>query len=175
MTNQENYISWLIRKIAGRDAKRGSYIKLMMHLYSRDFYSPIPLDENRSLDGISLRKKFDNEFGTNLYFELRNKPCSILELMVSLAEKVEVNFFGTMNFDDGIDFFWTMIVNLSLDRMDDICYDEVYVNGVIDRFLSRNYGPNGEGSLFLYFGNCNFDICNAEIWVQLQQYLRSLE
>lgn len=175
MTNEESYVAWLYNMVAGNDPKRGSYAKLIIALYSRNFYSPIPNDENRFLDGLSLRKKFDVCNAFDIYGELANKPCSVLEMMISLADKVESTFFGTQNYINGMDFFWTMIVNLDLAGMDDNNYDDIYVNRVIDRFLSRNYGPNGEGSLFLYLNGCKIDLHNTEIWKQMQQYLNSLD
>ena len=53
--------------------------------------------------------------------------------------------------------------------MDDIRFDERYVDEVIDIFLNREYAENGEGGLFTVNGY--EDMRTVEIWYQMCWYL----
>ena len=67
-------------------------------------------------------------------------------------------------------WFWSMIKTLGLYSMTDDNFDFDYVSLVIDRFLNREYAPNGEGGLFK-INNCEYDLRKIEIWYQLCWYL----
>ena len=66
-----------------------------------------------------------------------------------------------------------MIASLGLNGMSDNHYDEKYVNDVINRFLDREYEPNGKGGLFT-IRNCEHDLRDVEIWYQLCWYLDTI-
>lgn len=67
-------------------------------------------------------------------------------------------------------WFWSMIKTLGLRSMTDDKFDDEYVSSVIDRFLNREYAPNGDGGLFK-INNCKYDLREVEIWYQLCWYL----
>ena len=66
-----------------------------------------------------------------------------------------------------------MVVSLGLGSMTDDNIDEEYVESVIERFLDRDYEPNGKGGLFT-IPNCPYDLRDAEIWFQAMWYLDSI-
>ena len=66
-----------------------------------------------------------------------------------------------------------MITNLGLGSMYDSNYDKIYVRKTVERFLNRDYEPNGKGGLFT-IRNCNRDLRQVEIWYQLNWYLNSI-
>ena len=70
-------------------------------------------------------------------------------------------------------WFWGMIVNLGIGAMNDDRFDEKYVDEVIERFLNREYEPDGRGGLFTV-KNCDTDLRNVEIWYQLCWYLNGI-
>ena len=70
-------------------------------------------------------------------------------------------------------WFWGMIVNLGLGSMTDGRYDRRFVEGVLNRFLNREYEPDGRGGLFR-IKHCNRDLRTVEIWYQLCWYLDSI-
>ena len=51
-------------------------------------------------------------------------------------------------------------------------YDEDLVEDVLDKFLYREYEPNGKGGLF-YIKNCEEDMRDLNIWSQLCYYLNN--
>ena len=63
-----------------------------------------------------------------------------------------------------------MISNLGLEFMSDTKFDKRYLDGVISKFLNREYKRNGEGGLFTV-KNCKHDLRTAEIWYQMCWYL----
>ena len=70
-------------------------------------------------------------------------------------------------------WFWSMIVSLGLGSMTDSRFDEYYVERVIDRFLNRDYSPDGRGGLFT-IPRCEEDLRDVEIWYQTTWYLDTI-
>jgi len=92
-------------------------------------------------------------------------------MLVALSLRAE----ETIACDDDIgdrtsQWFWGMITNLGLGAMYDQRYDETHVRYCIERFLNRDYAPNGSGGLFTVH-HCDRDMRKAEIWSQLNWYL----
>jgi hypothetical protein len=63
-----------------------------------------------------------------------------------------------------------MLVSLGLESMDDFDYNEMYTDDVIDRFLYREYSPDGVGGLFT-IDNSYEDLRTVDIWYQMLWYL----
>ena len=68
---------------------------------------------------------------------------------------------------------WGMITNLGLGSMTDDRFDSEYVEEKIDRFLNREYEPNGKGGLFTV-KNRDCDMRKVEIWYQLCYFLDTI-
>ena len=66
-----------------------------------------------------------------------------------------------------------MITSLGLGSMLDERYDRRYVDYIINRFLNREYKPNGEGGLFT-IRNTKRDMRTVEIWYQLNEYINTI-
>jgi hypothetical protein len=62
-----------------------------------------------------------------------------------------------------------MVENMGLASMNDTRFDRDYVDGVILKFLNREYQPNGNGGLFTV--DCLSDLRTVEIWYQMCWYL----
>lgn len=167
-----DYFQWLCFLID--ESKANHYIKLLDYLYNTEFVYIMPMDGNRYDDGISLRYRFgyDNNIEDPIIAScLDDKSCSILEMMVALAVRVEEHIM--QNPDNGLQpgrWFWKMIDNLRLSNMTDDRYDGEYVNSIIWCFLNREYGHDGEGSL-VYIPHCRYDLRSMEIWYQMMRYL----
>lgn len=169
MTN--NYYQWLCG-IVCRDlfSKNISYDKLLSYLSHREFTIIIPNDVNRAEDGIDLRLRYLMEEATGEHIS-RREPCSVLEMMIALAIRCEESIMDNPAYGDRTtQWFWGMIRTLGLFSMTDDRFDIDYVSSVIDRFLNREYAPNGEGGLFK-ISNCRYDLREIEIWYQLCWYL----
>jgi hypothetical protein len=72
--------------------------------------------------------------------------------------------------DRSPEWFWVMISNLGLDRMDDENFDLRYVDDVLNVFLNRTYFMNGTGGLFpLKIPKVNQR--RVEIWYQMSAFI----
>ena len=177
MENLENrYFNWIVKKIhLIRDIKVDhQYTKLLKYLYNRSFeYYILPMDGNRSEDGIDLRYTFGYEEKIDQHEierYLDHRDCSMLEMMVALAIKAE-NIVGDSTLGDrtGL-WFWEMIGSLGLLGSDDPNFDEKKVEMIIDRFINHDYKPNGAGGLFIVYDPPH-DMRDTEIWNQMCWFL----
>lgn len=165
----DGYFEWLLRIIRFEDT--AIYWKTLDLLFHRPFHSDIPCDDNREADGLALRGRFMEETGEYLVGQGLISSCSVLEMMVALAIRIE---FGSMHDPDYGDrtafWFWGMFENLGLDRFDDYRFDVESVNNIVDIFLERRYDRNGRGSLFT-INDRKIDMRREELWYQAQRFL----
>lgn len=170
-----DYFAWMYNLVCGdRFPKKVSFKKLLSYLHSREFVYCFAMDENRAEDGIDLRYRFALDYSIVEHADDYLKgPCSVLEMIIALAFKMEETMENPCMGDRMPQWFWNMIVNLGLGSMNDERYDEDYVRRVIMIFLNRNYEPNGKGGLFTIRG-CREDLRDVEIWSQMCWYLDTL-
>lgn len=166
------YFNWLYDLVChGRYSKDISFRKLLGYLYKTEFTYIIPMDENRAKDGIALRKRFSYDYDIADIGPKEYSPCSVLEMMIALSIRCEEDIMYDPNVGDRTEqWFWEMIVNLGLGGMMDDIFDVEHVEYIVDRFLNREYEPNGRGGLF-FIRNCKYDLRRVEIWYQLCWYL----
>lgn len=150
----------------------------MTYLHETPFRYSIPMDCNRAEDGIDLRYRFAITQGyedhVDEIIDILDGPCSLLEMMIALALRCEETIMDDPNIGDRTgQWFWGMIINMGLGSMYDVRFDERLVRDVVDKFLNREYEPNGEGGLFTIH-SCDFDMRDMEIWHQLCYYLDSI-
>lgn len=176
MTRREltrHYFNWMCNLVC--DKKKKSYEKLLFHLYDKEFTYIIETDGNRAEDGIDLRYRFAYETGQNeamVSTYLDNRQCSVLEMLIALCVRCEEEITDNMGDNNNTTkMFWNCINTLGLKNMYDERFAEEYTDEVIDRFLNREYEPNGKGGLF---ENSNYDMRNVEIWYQMLWYLDSI-
>lgn len=164
-----DYFRWLVSFV--RSEYQGkSYWNMLYQLFHTPYIFELEMDANRANDGLDLRRRFEDETGFAMDF---NWPCSVLEMTVALALRIETDIMYIPNKGDRTYiWFWTMIENLDLLRMSDDCYDEVVVRAIIFNFLNRMYEPDGKGGLFYVPGHN--DMKDMEIWYQMNMYLNSL-
>ena len=149
-------------------AKDISYNQLLSYLSHREFTVIIPKDINRAKDGVDLRYKYEMITGEYVDYD---GPCSVLEMMIALAIRCEESIMDDPAYGDRtVQWFWSMIKTMGLYSMTDDRFSIDYVSQVVDRFLNREYAPNGEGGLFK-INNCEYDLRDVEIWYQLCWYL----
>ena len=173
----ESYFNWLYDTVNHNSRRKPTYRKLLRCLDSIDFRYIIPMDSNRFEDGINLRYRFGEENGYDGSYianTLDTKPCSVLEMMVALALRIEESIMDNPSKGDRTElWFWTMIESLGLTSMDDIAYNENYICDCIEIFLDRKYEPNGKGGLFVVDG-ISKDLRDVQIWYQAMYYLNGL-
>lgn len=169
------YFNWMYNLVCNDHYyKKLSYRKLLTFLHDTEFVYILPMDENRAVDGVDFRFRFGYECGytrDTIEQYLGSRPCSILEMMIALAFRVEEHIMDDNSFGNRTgQWFWNMIVSLGLGHMSDINFDEKYCEQIILRFLNREYKPNGDGGLFTIEG-CKYDMRTVDIWCQCMWYL----
>lgn len=174
---KSDYMIWMMRMVSTKEYRSNQYKKLFEKLYERQFQVINAFDENRVMDGEALRYRFGDETGRmqpEITESIDNRPCSVLELMIALASRCENQFAYDPQYGDrtGV-WFWEMVKSLGLINMTDDQYNEEYTDYVIDRFISLDYKPNGEGGLFT-IKDPKKDYRHVQIWYQMCEYLNQL-
>ena len=182
-TLKMRYYDWLCSFIIkGQFPPEMKYEKVIQYLFFRDFTYSIPNDKNRYRDGLDLRYRFGMELTGNDIDEARHiaeminrsQRCSVLEMMIALAIRMEEEIMDNPAIGNRTShWFWRMMSNLGLSGMTDDIYDEKEVKDIIDRFLNRDYAPDGTGGLFRVRG-IKEDMRDAEIWWQMNWFLNSI-
>ena len=166
---RHEYFKWLCSIV-----KCYHHRKLMSLLFSIDFNYTIPMDGNRYEDGINLRYRFAYEEGyhqRHIAACLDDTPCSMLEMMVALALRIEEHITSDPdNGDQTRRWFVDMLTNCGLWTMTDDKFSERSATQVILNVIDRNYKKNGDGGLFS-LRRCRRDLRNIEIWYQAMWYL----
>lgn len=173
ITNE--YFEWMYGLIFNdRYSRRLSYRKLLYLLHNTEFVYILEKDENRAADGIDFRYQFGYKRGysdEDIKNYIDTRPCSILEMMVSLSFRIEEQIMDDYDYGDRTgQWFWNMVVSLGLGHMSDSNFDRRYAERIISKFLNRQYKPNGEGGLFT-LENPKDDLTKVEIWYQAMWYL----
>ena len=169
------YFNWLCDLVYTDSAHRiSSYNKLLSYLDCIEFEYDEQLDVNRAKAGVNFRYRFGFEHGiSNIDIEeqLDVRPCSVLEMMVTLAFTCEESIMTNLDYGDRTgQWFWNMIATLGLGSMTDESFDEDYVCECILRFMNREYDYYGNGGLFVV-NNPYKDMRETDIWYQLCWYL----
>lgn len=177
------YLKWLLRLINADNYKGKSYIKLCSLLNKVPFEPVIKLDENRLSDVQSLLRETYIQSQSDWYrlneqfdeiMELPKCPVSFLELIISLAMRIDLDFMREIN---GIDntriYFWILVRNLGILEFDDEHWGEDAIISIVNRLnivQDRKYDFNGNGGLFP-LEHAEMDQRNVQIWNQLCQFV----
>ena len=176
----KSYYEWLLEKVSkNRTSNSISYNLLFRSLYTMEFTCLFDQDKNRISDALKLRGDY-TEHGVCIPYRRNGKtsflhrPCSVLEVMIALAIRMEDTIMTNPAFGNRTaQWFWMMVASLGLNGMYDDNFDSDYVNGILENFLLRKYEPNGRGGLFT-IKNTDKDLRKVEIWVQMLWFLDTL-
>lgn len=160
------YYYWLFNLV---NEKRSDHSALISWLYEKEFKWFVPNDDNRSKDGISLREEFANKSNRSEFSQYLNGPCTMLEMLIALAERMDYTLFDPRYGNELNRWFWVLIDNLNLSLVLDsegLKRNEMILN----RLLNRTYLPNGNGGLFP-LKNPREDQRVVEIWYQMQFWI----
>lgn len=175
---RSTYFRWLC-DLVNVNADRTSFYILAGALHKKEFYGIIPNDVNRSEDGKKLREVFANEADTTgtegrIIIDILSGPCSMLEMLIALAQRIDYMLSDDSGENRTIEFFWEMLDNLGLADMDDELYFDKggseKVNQILEDLLGRHYRKNGAGGLFP-LRRSKTDQRTVEIWYQMCAYL----
>lgn len=158
-----DYFQWLLEKIECPTAYNHSLLLKDLHHFR--FESVIERDENRALDGVDLRYQYIDEENLPDDNGVSDMPCSVLEMMIGMAERFTYDVIGR-SFAGTEFWFWKMIDNLGLTCATDDNYSYAYVEQKVETMLKRSYKRNGLGGLFPLKRDKK-DQRNIELWYQL--------
>ncbi|QEQ94671.1 hypothetical protein SEA_SOSHI_58 [Streptomyces phage Soshi] len=166
----EPYFEWLYRQVADPDIPEGplTYWRLLRILFTTEFQVVVERDENRIEGGKALRLRFLEDQGLPVDEdpEWMEMGCSVLELMVRLAQDLEFEADGTVHY-----WFWTLMSNIGLEGYHDRRrLPRSFISNVLEDVIHRNYSPAGEGGFFpLRYPRT--DQREVELWDQLSAYV----
>ena len=153
-SNRDAYYEWLCDII---NLQYDTYDILICELYNIPFRWVIDLDANRAEDGVILRGYFHNPDGTTALDTFANKPCSVLEMLIALAQKMDYILADDGRGDRTRIWFWEMIANLGLDKYYDAEFKEPFgndmgrikeIHNICDKWMYRDFTYRGFGSPF---------------------------
>lgn len=162
------YFDWLCILTENR-----GYTKLASSLHGQIFRPALEMDTNRGVDGLQLRVEFMNEHGA--WGSSSNRgPCTMLEFLVGLAKRMSFLTGGEGNHGQTGYYFWKMIENLGLGKLDDdhweIMNGDFFVEDACYRINQRKYDRNGYGGIFP-LKRPNGDQRKTEIWYQMNAWM----
>lgn len=175
----QEYFDWLTNMIDDDYHSKFRYKNLLWLLYSTRFYSLIKRDENREQDGINLRSIYISKhfpfypdaIGNESVESFKSRPCSVLEMMVALSDRIESDFMCDPTIGNRTHiWFWKMIENMRLDRMDDSNFNQKYAEIIVSKMINREYKSSGDGGLFKTL-NPDIDMREHEIWGQVNVFI----
>ena len=174
----ESYFQWLTDMVCTKQEKR-DYDKLLRLLFGITFRFTMDRDANRAADGVDMRSKFTDD--NDIDFETRHNaitgPCSVLEMLVGLADRAAFSMIDEDLIDDDNPthwIFWIMMSNLGLVRLKNADFSHSRAVKHIDTFMDRKYADNGaRGGLFVV-KDATEDLRDIEIWYQMCWFINSI-
>lgn len=153
----------------GSSVKSSEFYRLLNFLFSKEFYiMDDTMDDRRFEDIEQLRVSMG--FYAREHSEILSEYFNVLEALVALADSLENKIMTNTEFGDRTSlWFWIMINNLGIDLYD-FEFDEEYVDAVVERWLSRQFDSNGDGSPFP-LKNPPEDMRQTPMWRAAQLYL----
>lgn len=163
------YFEWLMGQVMDDD--HTVYTELLWALFNTEFIYSVDHDVNRYMDGLDLRQNYEQQV-TNEYRLYDDKPCSVLEMMIALSQRIETSIMADDIYGNRTrEWFWGMIDNLGLSSLDNLYFDANIYADRIGRFLTRQYASDGTGGLFRLNNTRGRDMRDTEIWYQAMWYL----
>ena len=182
----EQYFEWLLKHVGiGDCGEEGSYYMLCQVMHDATFYPIVERDANRCSDGLKLRETFGEEMEYDgedycwpivSYLNEMLGGCTVLEMLITLAEAMEYELSESKYEQRASDFFYEFICNLGLEAFDDAYFmsDEyAYYDAedAIKKFVFRKYDEQGEGGIFPLSSFYNEDMRKTELATQMNRYI----
>lgn len=168
----DGYFEWLCF-LVNADMER--YSELLFQLHDTDFVWCLELDESRANDGLELRKEYYEMTGDD-WVMLMEKPCSVLEMLVALARRMDDMLMDDNTASRVPVWFWEMVKNLGLKKYKNVVMlvgndDDLYgIQTILHMWMTREFEFDGVGSVFP-LQNPASDQRDATIVRQLNAYV----
>ena len=144
--------------------------QILHQLHNMPFFSLVPNDDNRAMDGLQLRALYEEAESCEIEFD-NGHPCTLFEMLIALAERMSYIIYNPKFEEDEYDTascFWLLIRNL------DLKVESGRNTLKLTDLLERKYSPNGSGGLFP-LKNPVVDQRGVEIWYQMMAYIEQEE
>lgn len=168
----DEYFKWLCSRVDCSGEPGSAYYIPMKVMFDTEFKVLIPNDINRKVDGEELRKEFcrENRYRLGEIFDNDKEPCSVLEMLVALTERMTYEMTDEVVDNSPGRWFKEILHNLGLSSQTGFYRAEEIVNFA----NNREYGDDGIGGYFPIKSSkssCQF-FCQKrkEIWYQMQNY-----
>ena len=167
------YFQWLIEKVHGYEPRFADYSNLLDFLYLTDYRCHKCKDgddHDRYRDGLALRERFRKVSNNQSFLFSPEKKCSVLEMLIALAEKCDRDIMGIPLESNGWKWFWEMLDNLGLYKQTDSNFSQYDVQHTLDIWMDRQYDSYGNGGIFPSIDS-HTDQRTISTWLQLMMYI----
>lgn len=138
------------------------YSRAIFFLFLVPFTPKYSDDVNRLVDAQDYRG--------HLGYSDKNKPISLLEVMVALAVRVEQSIMlDGRKGDRTPEWFWNMFSSLGFTKLSNDSFDENEAQSIIRKFNNNKYKRDGSGGLFTI--KTQEDMTKKTIWQQCMMWL----
>lgn len=169
MDLERDYFEYLLYMMHCETPEHRKYCHLLSDMYDITFIYSHPMDENRVIDALDMRREYLFDNGYNVDNSFMDRDVSVFEVLAALSRRLEIEVTGEPGEDHIERWFWEMLMNLGVLLKDSI-YDRGLVRNKIDIWMTRNYKRNGEGGVFP-LKRTSTDQRENDLWYQGQLYL----
>lgn len=180
MMNNDPYFNLLYQRATqNRFNPEISFRKMLYFLHSTEFTWTLPNDSNRADDGLKLRYRLLTSNPALMkdprlcIYSFTFNTCSVLELILSLAERMEQMLTSFDLGDRTLQWVWNMLTSMGVATISDDIYYEPYIQTQVNDMLNHNYEFNGKGGLF-YIPTTTIDLRTLPIWDQVNMFVSHL-
>lgn len=149
-------------------------LALLYRMFHIEFRAYNESDRTLALRALDLRSKFGKP--EVLQSCMNNMGATVLEVLISLALSMAEICWDN---DERPDVYFKILINnlgIYEKDFDDVLftYDRLlFLHKVLDRWMDRRVGPNGEGSPFVFTGrriSGREDVRDSSWWTVMQRY-----
>lgn len=165
---ENEYLDWLMKRV---DVDPRKYSRLMELLHQTPFIWKIREDKRRAMDGMALREEFIDDFpyhidSRNMDYFFTNWGCSVCEMLVAFAIRIDNEYIGAPNKEDPGAIFWEMICNLGLDFYENRRFSVKKVQNMLNLMMQKS-----QKTPFPCRKNWPKNYEKWEFWAQMTHYL----
>lgn len=147
-------------------------------LYDKEYFYLNDFDKSRAEDGIALRENWlfseYPELPEEAISILDNRPCSVLECLIALCERVWNDILYDPSSEETTSLlFQHAIHNLKLDYYDNDSINDgsiAEIDRIIGRWLDGKIKADGTGSPFIV-RNPSKPMRGSDLWTQANMYV----
>lgn len=169
----ELYKEHLAMRLDYCQTEYGTYNNLFDCLFNIEYSYDIWQDENREADAQEMLNEWLHNERMSRY-DLSWRTCSVLEVMMALAERMSYIASGAVDDNRPSYWFWRMIENIGFDIYTDDVWNsmdgDLNVERDISAMMNHEIEPDGRGGLFPLRDSKNDQRC-IELWYQMNNWM----